>query len=73
LFPQLVSVATSKDEFSNDIPDLHTVNYDGIGVIAIKAVQEQQSTLENHGSSIRFLNERIDLLEKRLNSRIKKQ
>jgi hypothetical protein len=72
-FPQLVSVATSKDEFTNDIPDLHTVNYDGIGVIAIKAVQEQQSTIESHGSSIRFLKERIDLLEKRLNTRIKKQ
>lgn len=39
-FPELVDVHKSDDE---NIPDVHGINYSGLGVIAIKAIQEQQA------------------------------
>jgi hypothetical protein len=48
IFPHLVtvlSVGNSKKGYE-DIPDLHGMNYSGFGVIAIKAIQEQQQQIE---------------------------
>jgi hypothetical protein len=73
LFPQLVSVSADTVKGYKDIPDLHSINYSGFGVIAIKAVQEQQEAIETQGESIAALHERMTKLEKWMNdsSRLK--
>jgi hypothetical protein len=43
LFPELVDVHQTEDK---EIPDLHGMNYGGFGVIAIRAIQEQQEQLQ---------------------------
>jgi len=57
-FPELVYEATHDDEES-----WYQLNYSGLGIIALKAIQEQQEIIEAQ-------NERIALLEKRLNEAI---
>jgi hypothetical protein len=42
LFPELVSVSRDTASGYKGINDLHTVTYNGFGVLAIKAIQEQQ-------------------------------
>jgi hypothetical protein len=42
LFPELVSVTSDTASGYKGINDLHAVSYNGFGVLAIKAIQEQQ-------------------------------
>ena len=46
LFPELVVVRDGVKEGNEEFKDFHCVNYDGFGVIAIKAIQEQQQEIE---------------------------
>lgn len=69
LFPQLVSVSADTVKGYKEIPDLHSINYSGFGVIAIKAVQEQQEEIETQGENIAALHERMAKLEKWMNDR----
>lgn len=69
LFPQLVSVSADTVKGYKGIQDLHSINYSGFGVIAIKAVQEQQEVLETQGADIAALHERIEKLEKWMNDK----
>jgi hypothetical protein len=69
LFPQLVSVSPDTVKGYKEIHDLHSINYSGFGVIAIKAVQEQQEEIETQGAGIAALHERMVKLESWMNDR----
>ncbi|MBV6639762.1 MAG: tail fiber domain-containing protein [Cyclobacteriaceae bacterium] len=58
LFPELVSISNS-----NGYDDLYTLNYDGFGVLAIKAIQEQQEVIDSQAEKIASLEERLSKLE----------
>jgi hypothetical protein len=60
LFPGLVHVLPDSVSNKNGGDDLYAVNYTGFGVLAIKAIQEQQQLIE-------MLQARIDLLERKIN------
>ena len=46
LFPELVTVINDTASGYKEISDLHTLNYSGFGVLAIKAIQEQQAIID---------------------------
>ena len=46
LFPLLVRQINSNDRSGEPIKDLHTMNYSGFAVLAIKALQEQHSEIQ---------------------------
>jgi hypothetical protein len=46
--------------------DLYAMNYDAFGVIAIKAIQEQQATIDSQKSDIRELKTIVARLEQKL-------
>jgi hypothetical protein len=58
IFPELVSTDGGKgDEYS--------VNYNGFGVLAVKAIQEQQSIIDDLKSNLTMLLKRIEQLERK--------
>ena len=59
LFPQLVE----KDDTSNKI---NGIDYAGLSMVAIKAIQEQQDIIENQANEIELLNKKNQELENRL-------
>ena len=62
IYPELVSYNTESD--------VYHLNYSGFGVIAIKAIQEQQKTIKEQQKKINKLTEELNLL-KSLDSRVK--
>lgn len=60
IFPELVDVRSFNP--TGNIPDLHGVNYNMFGVIAIKAIQEQQQQLNGLQKEIELLKEQNTLL-----------
>lgn len=61
LFPELVEIMED-ERFS----DLHTLNYSGFSVVAIKAIQEQQEKIENQDKRIEKLETQVEELLKKL-------
>ena len=57
LFPGLVTVSKDSTNSYKDISDLHIMNYSGFGVLAIKAIQEQQQQIETMKNEIKMLKE----------------
>jgi hypothetical protein len=47
LFPELVHVLRHTATGHKGIDDLHSLNYNGFGILAIKAIQEQQETIQS--------------------------
>lgn len=64
LFPELVTVTADTTHGHKGIADLHTLNYDGLGVLAIKAIQEQQEIIQKQEKSITALRAKLDTLKK---------
>ena len=64
LFPQLVDIIPNENE-AVPIKDLHVMNYTGFGVIAIKAIQEQQQTIQQLQSKVDALEAKVNELMKR--------
>jgi hypothetical protein len=62
-FPELVF--EKKDKSGGTI---YTVNYNGIAVVAVKAIQEQQEIIEAQEETIEQLTKRIEDLERRFES-----
>lgn len=62
LFPGIVRVEEDTDSTIKGIKNLHTLNYTVFGVLAIKAIQEQQALIET-------LIKRIEALEARLETK----
>jgi hypothetical protein len=68
LFPQLVRVVNAKAFKGENISDLHTMNYSGFGVIAIKALQEQWQQIKELEDENTDLLDRLHELEKKLSN-----
>ena len=64
-FPEIVSPITGKDG-----KELLGVSYNKIGVLAIKAIQEQQKMIEQQQGKIESLEKRIARMEKVLAERL---
>jgi hypothetical protein len=65
LFPELVYEAKEKERGV----DLLTLDYAGFGIVAIKAIQEQQKVIESQQAQIKTLEERLSRLEQLLLSK----
>ncbi|HET9431545.1 MAG TPA: tail fiber domain-containing protein [Chitinophagaceae bacterium] len=52
VFPELVQVIQDSARGNKEFRDLHTLNYSGFGVLAIKAVQEQQQLIQAQQAEI---------------------
>jgi len=63
IFPSLVSKPMDD---TNDGTSYYTMDYSGFGVIAIKAIQEQQIQLEEQNNKIDKQNQKIETLEKQI-------
>ena len=59
VFPELVTIHQMTVDKSNKFPDLHGINLTALGVISIKALQEQYE-------EIKVLQKEMDLLMKKL-------
>ncbi|MEQ9219380.1 MAG: tail fiber domain-containing protein [Cyclobacteriaceae bacterium] len=57
-FPELITITKG-----NGYEDLHMLNYEGFGVLAIKAIQEQQELIDTQAKKIASLEERLAKLE----------
>lgn len=66
LFPELISVVKDTSGGYEGITDLHMLNYDGFGPIAIKAIQEQQEKIQMIRAQNTALKERIQAVKKNL-------
>lgn len=64
LFPELVTVMKDSTHGYKNIPDLHTLNYSGFGVIAVKAIQEQQALIEQLKTEVAELKKAVGALRK---------
>lgn len=62
LFPELVTVITDTSHGYKGLTDLHAINYDGFGVLAIKAIQEQQAILQTQDQKIKLQQQSLDEL-----------
>ena len=62
VFPELVTVTKDSATGYNGIHDLHAVNYSGFGVLAIKAIQEQQNMIDGMSKRMELLEEQNKLL-----------
>ena len=65
LFPELVYIAKGTT-IGKNIEDMHMMNYSGFGVLAIKAIQEQQLIIQDQ-------QKQIDELKKQMQTLINKQ
>ena len=67
LFPELVNVIPNDSKNNKGITDLHTLNYSGIGILAIKAIQEQQQLIQDQQQKIDLLDKEVQQLKKLVN------
>lgn len=65
LFPELVNVIRDSTHGHKNIADLHTLDYSGFGVLAVKAIQEQQQTIEELQKQLNLLKQIVDSLQKK--------
>lgn len=65
LFPDLVNVVDD-----GNYKDLHTLNYSGLSVVAIKAIQEQQEIIITQEKRIRVLEDQMKVLLKQLKKKL---
>jgi hypothetical protein len=61
LFPELVTVKADSATGYSGISSLHTLNYSSFGVIAIKAIQEQQLQIQLLKEQLEILNKQFQL------------
>ena len=71
LFPLLVRQIEDKSRKGEQVPDMHTMNYSGFGVLAVKALQEQQLQINSLEKETEELLQRLAELETIIDSRIK--
>ncbi|MBS1754113.1 MAG: tail fiber domain-containing protein [Ferruginibacter sp.] len=63
LFPQLVSTLSDSASGHKGMNDVLTVNYDGFGILAIKAIQEQQQMIVSLTQKMESLQQEIKALK----------
>lgn len=64
LFPELTGYVQSDELGYEGITDLYTMQYDGLGPLAIKAIQEQQQTLKQLKLQNDWLRQKVEAAEK---------
>ncbi len=67
IFPELVQVADGKMKNTDIYSDLHTMTYSGFGVLAIKAIQEQQILISDQQKQIDELKDLTKTLLEKIN------
>lgn len=67
VFPELVSTVDGNLAGYQEIPQLHTVNYGQLSVVAIKAIQEQQALIQKQQQQIDDLLLEMKNLKEKLN------
>jgi hypothetical protein len=65
LFPELVTVIRDTTHGYKNISDLHTLDYSGFGVLAVKAIQEQQQLIRELQEQLNLLKQTVDALQKK--------
>ena len=65
IFPELVSVVIDSASH-RDFTDLHMVNYSGFGVLAIKAIQEQQVIIDKQKQAIESMQQQLEEIKQTL-------
>jgi hypothetical protein len=64
VFPELTEHIIGDDLGYPDVTDIYTLNYDALGPLAIKAIQEQQEKIQKTKTQIATLRQRIEAIEK---------
>jgi hypothetical protein len=64
LFPELTSYVQSSELGYEGMTDLYSMSYDGLGPLAVKAIQEQQQTLKQLKQQNEWLRHRLEAAEK---------
>ena len=73
LFPELVTKLPDSTKGYKGITDLHALNYSDFGVLAIKAIQEQQEVIKKQGEAIQTLEMQMQELKKIVGQMQKKE
>ena len=71
IFPEITDHITSNELGYPGLTDLYSVNYDALGPLAIKAIQEQQQKISTLKSEIETLRSRVETAEKLISTRNK--
>jgi hypothetical protein len=71
VFPEISNHTVGDDHGYPGLSDLYTMNYEALGPLALKAIQEQQEKLALMKSQIASLQNRIKTAEKLLAARQK--
>lgn len=69
LFPELVEIMPGQEHGYEGITDLHTMNYDALAPVAIKAIQEQQEKIKSLTEKNASLRRRLAALENALTNK----
>ncbi len=69
LFPELVIIDENPEGKINGLENLHTLNYSGFGIVAIKAIQEQQQLITDLQKRMNALEEQNQLLLRLINKK----
>jgi hypothetical protein len=64
VFPELVKVMKDTAHGYKNIPDLHTLDYSGFGVLAVKAIQEQQVIIQTLQTEVAELRKLVTAMRK---------
>lgn len=66
IFPELVSKGPVNHNMTNRAEDVYTMNYAGFGVLAVKAIQEQQNQIEELKADNQKLRKEIEEIKRLL-------
>jgi hypothetical protein len=72
LFPELVNETREAKFGDTTINDVHGLNYNGFGVVAVKAAQEQQAFIDANEKSIETLQNKLQVLHEKIKQLSKK-
>jgi len=70
LFPGMVTISKDTTHGYKAFADLHMMDYSGFGVLAIKAIQEQQQLITDLQKSMQLLEEQNKILYQLLNKKV---
>ena len=68
IFPEITGHIVSNEIGYNSMPDLYTLNYDAMGPLAVKAIQEQQELIQKLQQQVENLRKRVQALKQPVTS-----
>lgn len=66
LFPEMVTVLSHTVAKEVTIPDFHSLNYHDFKIIAVKGIQEEQAIIQKQQAMLDEINNRLEIIEKKL-------